>query len=183
MLSPLFVFGCGFALGWLVFDKDEAASPEPHCDGIEGLKNALLSYALNRVYGDRIDQANMDTYDGSKLPPFNGFSLGNACFSYFGQNACRTKAIQLFMNQNLSSVWQVTAFFDDFLRITGEDDDAVGSSPSSSSATLTSMMKDTGSDDVKDDEGGDSDEDGLEKIDAGCFLEQQCFSGSVLLTN
>ena len=99
---------------------------------IELLKNALLSLALKEVCRDKIDNFNMnyESYDGTKLPMFSGFSLENACFTYIQDEETskrnpfnsivmesKSKAIDAFLNNQLNSEKSVFEFFKSFVML------------------------------------------------------------------
>lgn len=100
-------------------------------DFVESLKNALLSFAIARVYRDKFDDLNMDykSFDGSKLPMMSGCSLTNACFTYIQdkrelrQSVFYTQhmenkidAIEKFIKAHLNSTESVVDFFETFIK-------------------------------------------------------------------
>lgn len=100
-------------------------------DFVESLKNALLSFALARVYRDKFDDFNMDykSFDGSSLPMMSGCSITNACFTYIQdknqlrQNVFYTQhmenkieAIEKFIRTHLDSTESVIDFFETFVK-------------------------------------------------------------------
>lgn len=99
---------------------------------IDLLKNALLTTALNDVFRPKnlFDDWNMDynSFDGSKLPAMSGYSAENVCFTYIQEPqdlarepfATRTmidkaRAIEKFIDCNLSSEAQVLDFFSQYM--------------------------------------------------------------------
>jgi hypothetical protein len=85
-------------------------------DYVETLKNALLSYALLKVY--KSNELNLDyqSFTGDKLPAFSGCNLINACFTYIQPYADdKQDAINKFLDANLSSDKDIINLFDDFI--------------------------------------------------------------------
>jgi hypothetical protein len=98
---------------------------------IETLKNGLLSLLLLVVRSKDIDniQLQYDTFDGTSLPMFSGYSTENACFSYIqnegqGKNVFYTRhmlqklqAIDKYIDMHLSTDDQINVAFSDFYKV------------------------------------------------------------------
>lgn len=126
---------CGAAV---VFGLAFVAAAKEKSRPVEKLKNALLSLALMRTKpGDR-DDFSMDyaAFDGTKLPMFSGCDLANAAFTYildigeFRRGPFYTahmehkhRAVERYIERNLSTRSAVYAFFKDFVATIPEDVD------------------------------------------------------------
>ena len=100
---------------------------------VDQLKNALLSYAMMRVFEDKVNMfpdVNYKQYDGTTLPAMSGFNDLNACFTYLQDSEelkntplmsqmmiDKNEAIIKFINNNLVTPDQVTEFFNKYLEI------------------------------------------------------------------
>ena len=78
----------GFVLGMFFFYALTKFFVFSEVTQVDHLKNALLSLALIMTKGDDVDNLNVkyDSYDGTKLPPFSGFSMENVCLTYIMKN-------------------------------------------------------------------------------------------------
>lgn len=97
---------------------------------LEQLKNALLTFAMTKVFDDSFEKGPITiNYDGSVLPPLSGYNMSNACFSYIIDSdefkkhpwhteaiARKHKAIERFLDINLNTSEQVQEFFNKFVK-------------------------------------------------------------------
>ena len=85
--------------------------------------------------GDDVDNDNLnmkyDSYDGTKLPPFSGYSMENVCLTYIMKNPfdmpfyskqmdSKQQAIQKYLDKNLDTFSKIITFFDKFCKIMTE---------------------------------------------------------------
>jgi hypothetical protein len=106
-------------------------SKKRHHDFVESLKNALLSFALAKVYREKFDDFNMEyrSFDGSTLPMMSGCSITNACFTYIQDKEMLRKnvfytqhmenkieAIEKFIHTHFDSTESVIDFFETFIK-------------------------------------------------------------------
>ena len=116
----LFVVGSVLHILFIIYVK-----PKP----VDYLKNALLSYLLMKCknYDENIS-LNYKSMDGRMLPPFSGYDIENACFSYiqspydrvFGffpskQNDQKNIAIDKYIAKKLNSEKDVLDIFSEFV--------------------------------------------------------------------
>jgi hypothetical protein len=127
--DSIFSFIFGVYVGWILNNylllPISTPKESPH---LVTLKKALLSYAMREVYRDQISICfgyNSDHYDGSMLPPFSGYDITNACFTYMSDLLpSKVKVIDMFIKKNLSTRNQVIDFFESFIKATAIDDDS-----------------------------------------------------------
>jgi len=110
---------------------------------LKRLKNALLTFALVCVNGDKIEKqlynTRYDQYDGETLPPLSGCDMTNACFSYmldkeeFRKSPWYTvimeqklEAIDKYLDAQLGTDDQAVAFFERFIERAVEPDETGG---------------------------------------------------------
>jgi hypothetical protein len=120
------------AIAYHGFVKWLKQAPPVQNSSREQLKNALLTFALGRVDGDKFDNGALgmqyDKYNGDSLPTLSGADLNMACFSYiinkeeFRRDPWYTEimekkldAINRYLDTHLGTDEQVSEFFERFI--------------------------------------------------------------------
>lgn len=117
---------------WWLRIRRKTAEKTQHVDA---LKNALLTFALNRVQRTDFDDLNMNyaSFDGTKLPMLSGYSLNNALFSYMveprgmfatKQMQDKSNAIQKYLVAHFDTSEKADAFLSAFIEHSTHPDPA-----------------------------------------------------------
>ena len=119
----------GFVMGSIFFFYINKYLSFNDVTQVDHLKNALLSFALIMTKSNDVDNLNMkyDSYDGTKLPQFSGYSMENVYLTYIEKNPCnmniyykipdnKQQAIQKYLDKNLDTQSKMIEFFDAFCK-------------------------------------------------------------------